>query len=95
MKMKKVTVELGIPEDMEISRIFNEPNHASISISLVQRKPRKMILEEVVGATVIHTGEFYTDDDSPYPENWTLSKHTFTHENHNNTVVWRLLPDEC
>lgn len=58
-KMKKVNVTLEIPEDMEVGAIYGTASSTVLAVSLVPRKPKEILLREVIGVERIPAGHYY------------------------------------
>ena len=86
MKTKKVNVELEIPENMEIYNIW-QIIPESINVSLLQRKPKEMVLREVIGRDYITAGEYWTAEGMPHHIINCLGNHPIDHDK----TVWELV----
>lgn len=89
MKTKKVNVEIEIPENMEISQWMTIKDH--ITISLRKRKPKELKLREVIGATEILPGQWWSNGQST---GMLYNEYSFPLGISNATTVWELV-DEC
>lgn len=56
--MKTRTVEIEIPEDMEV--VYLRPiNDYNMVLELNKRKPRRWVFEEIIGKTKVSAGDYW------------------------------------
>lgn len=56
-----------------------------------KKQPRRIVFEEVIGATILHEGDYYTDEYTPIPDVWTEYSYDITDDDR--TTIWRLIND--
>jgi hypothetical protein len=88
MQTKKVLVEIELPEDKEIFCI-QYINANSIAVHLTHRKPKELKFREVVGATEILPGQYW----SPLTENRSMNLNIYSFDLTPVTgeIVWELV----
>ena len=57
--MKTKTVEIEIPEDMEVVGIRPIDFHYNMVLELKKIKPRRFVFEEVIGKTKVSAGDYW------------------------------------
>ncbi len=57
--MKTRTVEIEIPEDMEVAAIRPINYNSNMVLELRKRKPRRFVFEEVIGKTKVSAGDYW------------------------------------
>ena len=59
--MKTKTVEIEIPEDMEVVGIRPIDFHYNMILELKKIKPRRFVFEEVIGRKYVDEGDYWLD----------------------------------
>ena len=63
--MKTRTVEIEIPEDMEVVSVrpncYNSDYIYLLAVELSKRKPKRFVFEEVIGSTSVARGDYLLD----------------------------------
>jgi hypothetical protein len=87
----KQTIEIEVPEGWEVdhSSIY-QIIPENINIPLKKKPPRRMVFEEIIGATGIYPGQYFTNESNPHPVKWSINPCKLAE---NNTTIWRRLDE--
>lgn len=92
--MKRVNVEIEIPDGMEVVGTWQIiPENINVKLRPITPRTMNIELEEVLdSAGCINKGDYYTDRDNSHPVRWGQDSHKFSRHlmEVEKTIVWKV-----